>query len=766
MTSTTSAPPTSRPADQPRTLYSDAMASAAVALFSAAVAAGYARVFAGWEFFDNMLVLVVLGHGVGLVLRRLRVPGWIAVPALAAVLVWAIGAIHYRFTYSFLLPTSETYDLFRSELGLVQDQFRTAVAPVLYGGGWDVLAAIGLVAAIVLADTFAFRAYARAEALVPGGVLFVFIAALGADRLRVSLTVALVAAGVVTTVVLRTYHAPRPMTTTGTVRRNPIRLVLPAAVATALVVALVAGLIGPRLPGANAEPLYDTRGRGTGSVTEIVSPLVDIRSRLTNRSNSELFVVQANFASYWRSSALPQFDGTTWGLPERRLTTADGSLTAPRPGTETLRQQVRIVALGGSLVPAAADPVQASPSENLRWSEDTATLIKTDEDLTAGDTFEIVSASPRYDSATLSAATSTDAGDPIYLELPDDWPESVAQTAAEVTAGAESPYEAALALQNWFRDPNEWSYSLEVQSGHGTNAIEAFLRERVGYCEQFAGTYAAMMRSLGYPARVAVGFTPGTARGDGSFSVLGKNAHAWPEVWFDGLGWVPFEPTPGRGSPGAEEYTGFEAEQDDSGVDPDAPRAEADESVVPTTIPGGPNNQQEPPLNIPAEDFLDPGAADPAGVPVVEERGDGFNWTVAVLVLGAIAALLAPAVVRRWRRRTTAQSTDTQLAHLWQRSLDSLSDVGVVPDPSQTPMELAAVTARQFPIVARPMSELAEVMTDATYSPDGSAGYTETGQYGNSTLRSCSHWTRQIDRAVRDSVGLGARVKRYFTRWR
>ena len=62
-------------------------------------------------------------------------------------------------------------------------------------------------------------------------------------------------------------------------------------------------------------------------------------------------------------------------------------------------------------------------------------------------------------------------------------------------------------------------------------------------------TYAAMMRSLGYPARVSVGFSPGTNLGNGSYSVLGKNAHAWPEVWFDGLGWVPFEPTPGRGSP-------------------------------------------------------------------------------------------------------------------------------------------------------------------------------------------------------------------------
>ena len=130
-----------------------------------------------------------------------------------------------------------------------------------------------------------------------------------------------------------------------------------------------------------------------------------------------------------------------------------------------------------------------------------------------------------------------------------------------------TPYEAAITLQDWFR--SEFDYSLEVQAGHSNSAIEGFLRDRVGYCEQFAGTYAAMMRTLGIPARVAVGFTPGNFNGE-RYSVLGKNAHAWPEVWFDELGWVPFEPTPGRGAPGAENYTNVAPEQDATGIDPDS----------------------------------------------------------------------------------------------------------------------------------------------------------------------------------------------------
>ena len=72
-----------------------------------------------------------------------------------------------------------------------------------------------------------------------------------------------------------------------------------------------------------------------------------------------------------------------------------------------------------------------------------------------------------------------------------------------------------------------------------------------------------MLRSLNIAARVAVGFTQGAIDGTGAYSVLGRNAHAWPEVWFDNIGWVPFEPTPGRGAPGAEEYTGVAPQQDE-----------------------------------------------------------------------------------------------------------------------------------------------------------------------------------------------------------
>ena len=740
--------------DRP-TLSSDIGATLALALYSAAVAAGFARVFSGWEFLDNLLLLVIAGHGAGLILRRLKVSAWIAVPTEALTMLWVLAAIHYRSTFSWGLPTNDTWSLFTAEVEIVQDQFSIAVAPVTYGAGWDVLAAIGLTVAVLLADVFAFHALARAEALVPGGVLFVFVGALGSSRERVPLTVALIAAGIVATIVLRAYHAPTRPSSLGR-KRSAIGLLAPSAIAVTIVVALAAGILGPQLPGAEAAPIYETRG-GRGGVTEILNPLVDIRSRLTLRSDTQLFVVQANQESYWRSSALPRFSGTTWDLPERPLESVDTGLATARQGSVEIRQQVRIVNLGGSLVPAAADPVAIDQSNNLAWEPGTSTLTTTEDSLSAGDTFTITSASPRFDAQLLTTATSTDPGDSIYFELPDDLPAIVAETAAEVTAGSTSSYDAALTLQNWFR--NEFTYSLDVQPGHGNNAIESFLREHVGYCEQFAGTYAAMIRTLGVPSRVAVGFTSGTRLNDTTFSVLGKNAHAWPEVWFDGLGWVPFEPTPGRGAPGAEDYTDVEPEQDLTASDTN------------DTAPGSAAGDTPPRLPDQFPDGVQPpGVFEEQFDTTVEEgdtketNGSGNQLLTIVLLLLLGAAVAAPAIVRRWRTRDGAFSTDRQLTRLWLRSLHSLEDAGVTITASSTPLETAATTAESFPVAARPMRSLAEVVTEATYRPGGTEGYEIIGAYGSSTIRDCANWNHQIERAVNDSISGIERIRRYFTR--
>ena len=732
-------------------LGSDLLATLLVAAFSMAVAVGYARVFSGWPFLADMAVIVVAGHGIGLLARRLHLTVWLAVPATALTLAWVVLVVYSPDTLSWGVPTSETWTIVGDQLALVREEFRTAVAPVDYAGGWGVLAAIGLAMAVLLADVFAFRADARAETLVPGGVLFVLVGALGDERLRVATAVVIVGVGAVTTATLRGYHADAGRDRAASWRRWP------AALAFGVVVALIAGFVGPRLPGADAAPLYETSGGG-GGATQVLSPLVDIRSRLTNRSTTELFRVRADSESYWRSAALPDFDGTTWGLPERELQSVDGPLSATVDSLVENRQRITIGALGGTLVPAAPDPFEASGPDDLRYVAETSTLVTIGGDLQTGDTIDIVSSAPVLDPARLAAATSAAPPDPIHTALPADLPDVVAATTRQVTDGATSTYDAALSLQAWFQ--NEFDYSLDVRPGHDTSAIETFLEDRVGYCEQFAGTYAAMLRTLEIPTRVAVGFTSGVPLGNGEHSVLGRNAHAWPEVWFDDIGWVKFEPTPGRGDASAESYTGLPPQQDTS-AGADEIDAATDEAPSPS-LPTGPIDPAQGP-NIP--DFEEtPSGAAPAPAPE-SSTGDGAVslWLVVVGVL--VAALVASSAVRMLRRRRRTRSIDEQLADAWQRATSAVAAVGVPLQPSDTPAEVAARTAHHFPLVTRPMASLADAVTAATYRAEGSTGFDRPGAYGASTVGDCRNWAKQIDRAASESLDWPSRVRRQLTAW-
>ena len=163
----------------------DVAATIALALYSFVAALGFARVFGDWEFVSDVAVVVLVGHGLSLVLRRLSVPGVAAVATTNVALGWTIAWLAYPSTFAAIFPTGATWDIAFADLSLVRDQFQTAVAPVEYVGGWALLATIGTAFVVLTSDTFAFYARARGEALVPGAVLFVFVAALGADRHRV-----------------------------------------------------------------------------------------------------------------------------------------------------------------------------------------------------------------------------------------------------------------------------------------------------------------------------------------------------------------------------------------------------------------------------------------------------------------------------------------------------------------------------------------------------------------------------------------------------
>jgi hypothetical protein len=339
----------------------------------------------------------------------------------------------------------------------------------------------------------------------------------------------------------------------GRPRPRSKRLLVAALLAAATVAAI--GLVAIRKdePVSPADqPSPDVTAPSTVTVTptapqrSIGNPLVDIQTRLVD-GDVELFRMTSNTEHYWRLTTLPEFDGDTFGLPRGRLGQIDGG--GRDESGPTIRQQIEIVSLEGNLLPAAANPFNVSPNSDIRLNPDTDTLVKLGA-LQPGDQYTIVSVTPDPSPEQLRAATTDNPPDQIFVTLPDNLPDVIAELAAEVTTGAATDFDRMIALRDWFR--STFAYDATIEAGHSSSAIATFLDERRGYCEQFAATMAVMARTLGIPSRVAVGFTPGALQPDGSYAVSGRNSHAWPEIWFDGIGWIQFEPTPSRGIPVGE----------------------------------------------------------------------------------------------------------------------------------------------------------------------------------------------------------------------
>jgi hypothetical protein len=491
----------------------------------------------------------------------------------------------------------------------------------------------------------------------------------------------------------------------------------PAVLVTFGLTAVVAAAVAPRLPGAGERPLVDTRNR-QGSVTEVLSPLVDIGAQMRNRGNLELFTVDSSDGGhYWRVYASPDYDNGQWSpLAENLETMGDRTNEVLLPGPVT-SQTIRILALGKHNVPAAYHPISVSPAD-LMWTEKTQMLLLPDVNLQSGDRIDVQSIVPHPTVEQLQAATVNNA--PAgSLGLPGGLPQLAKDEAEEAVAGAVTPYEKALALQNWFR--NNFSYDLDVQYGNSYDAIEAFLRGRSGFCQHFAGTFGVMARYLGLPSRMAVGYTPGDLRDDGLYHVYGRHAHAWPEVWFDGIGWVPFEPTPGRGSADAMDYTNVAPAQytgvSGNGGGPTqttptvVPQQNGGDPEASTTVPGG----ARPGGAGGATTTTSPGSA--AG------GGSNSGSSVPLVFAGIVAALLAwvvlaPRVIRGFSQRQHHNPRDRVIA-AWQQTLGALYFAGAPVVGGETPLEYAAVAERATGADHRALREMAVHVTRAVYAPRG-----------------------------------------------
>ena len=292
------------------------------------------------------------------------------------------------------------------------------------------------------------------------------------------------------------------------------------------------------------------------------------------------------------------------------------------------------------------------------------------------------------------------------------------ETAQQVVTAADAatPYDQALAIQEWLRSSGGFTYSLDLapapagmsEQDAAWTAVDRFLETKRGYCVQFSTTMALMARSMGIPARIATGFLPGTEV-DGWRQVRANDAHAWPEVYFEGAGWLRFEPTPGARSGVAP---GYSLPRPTTAT----PTASATPSASAT-----PTASASASPSRPSRDERDPGAT-----PTTAQEPSRWGWyalgVLGVLLLAGIVPLLA----RRARRAEVAAaptSPDRIEAH-WQAMLDRLADLGVTIDPAlEIPAQVAAIRAAG-PLhgpASEALERLGRSVESARYAPQTTA---------------------------------------------
>lgn len=271
---------------------------------------------------------------------------------------------------------------------------------------------------------------------------------------------------------------------------------------------------------------------------------------------------------------------------------------------------------------------------------------------------------------------------PLTLPIPEDVPDVISSRAIEWTAGFETPYEKLQAIAVAMSEGGYLSHGRDndepASAGHGADRMIDLLERTymVGDGEQYAGAFALMARSLGYPARVVMGFAPEVGS-SGTVEVTGDDVDAWVEVAFDDVGWVPFYPTPDETEVPKDEQPKPQSQPQPQVRQP--PRADGDEDDLVSAVEIGDTDDDDRGFVIPA-----------------------WVGTVAAIVLIPLGLYFVPLLLvglakgRRRRKRRQDEIPDRCAAGAWDELVDVYAELGYVAPRGTTRIELAQVFEQQF----------------------------------------------------------------------
>ena len=470
---------------------------------------------------------------------------------------------------------------------------------------------------------------------------------------------------------------------------------------------------------------------------------------------------------YWRATTLDVYDGDRWrerlptiDIDEGRVTVRD-PLLPPRAAERDrwVTARVSIEALRDWRLPGPAMPVEWNVASLGPVELKSGGVVSSLDELERGDEYTVSAYAPRPTPSQLARVQAAPGGrgrlETAYLEIA---PGAAAlpfgargsaermrnllasrpvytplyEIARRVAGNARNQYLATVRLEAWLR-AGEFRYDEQPRLAFGTPPLVSFVtRFREGYCQQFAGTMALMLRFLGIPARVAAGFTSGRYDvDDRRWRVTDRDAHTWVEVWFDGWGWLPFDPTPGRGqlrgtytvaSPnfGAGTRPQFRRDVGGNGLRADAP--------VGRDVPG-----------------------DVATLETTARERGGSLLKLLALVAAALGAAIAVAKLLRRARRLLARGPRRVAAACRDELTDFLADQRVPAPRSATVGELGAAVEERLGVDAYRFVRAVEA---ARFAPERDAA---------AAARRARRELRALRRRMRARLTLRSRIRGLFS---
>ncbi|WFE47255.1 DUF3488 and transglutaminase-like domain-containing protein [Verrucosispora sp. WMMD1129] len=389
------------------------------------------------------------------------------------------------------------------------------------------------------------------------------------------------------------------------------------------------------------------------------------------------------------------------------------------PGIQRTRQRATVQVsreLNMPLLPVYAEPVSFAELGNNWFYDPNLQVVFSNRENSRGKEYSFDYVRSSYSPQALRRAQPLPADLPLRRQqtVTPDVPE-VRALVEDLIRGARTEYDKVRAIYNYFSEDNGFSYRLSTEQGSSGEAILDFLENKVGYCQQYAAALAWMVRDAGIPARVAFGFTNGSRRSDDTLTLTNRNLHAWTEVYFDQIGWVPFDATPAYGVPGSTRSAWAPDVDAPEESTPQGGSADTPEETDPSAeAEQGPNQFEE---------GEDPGAAVGSDTPAAQTPV--WPWLVAASVLTLLVLLAVPALrrlaLRRRRGRpapavravdapdadpsATGQpvvvvATDPDRARAdahaaWDELIDTLVDYRVGVDRTETPRATAERVARE-----------------------------------------------------------------------